>query len=100
MEASQSRVLWMEQQMVRGPGRSAETNRFIGLCTCRACPSYRDCQEGGSGPELGFCLEEIGKSRCIDNEKGCICPQCPVTPMLGLTKTFFCTRGSEKEQKA
>ncbi len=41
-----------------------------------------------------------GKSfMCITNEKGCICPDCPVTKEYGLKNTFFCMKGAEKAQR-
>ena len=33
------------------------------------------------------------------NKKICICPTCPMTEQIGLTHKFFCTRGTEKEQR-
>lgn len=36
---------------------------------------------------------------CINGEKACIYPTCPVTPVLGLKSKFYCTRGSEKAQR-
>ncbi len=65
----------------------------LSMCTCKGCPTYVDCQEN-----IGFCLETIGKSKCITAEKGCICPTCPVTPRMGLKHSYYSTRGSEMEQ--
>ena len=65
----------------------------VSMCICKNCPTYKECGEKG-----GFCFFSIGKSRCITEEKGCICPTCPVTKQMGLKNTFYCTRGSEKEQ--
>ena len=66
------------------------------MCTCPQCPSYNDCAKGKM--ELLYCAK--GKSpECITKENGCICPTCPITPQMGLVKTFFCTRGSETEQR-
>lgn len=66
------------------------------MCTCGGCPSYNDCAKDGK--ELLFCA--TGKSpSCITEEKGCICPKCPVTPEMGLIKTYFCTKGSEAQQR-
>ena len=44
----------------------------IGICMCRMCPSFVDCEE-----EIAFCLASTGKSACIKKEKGCLCPACP-----------------------
>jgi len=65
-------------------------------CTCPGCPSYTTCAKNGS--ELLFCA--TGKSfMCIPDEKGCICPTCPVAKDLGLKYSSFCTRGAEKAQR-
>jgi len=63
----------------------------IKMCICKNCPSYIECDE-----EIGYCL--IGKSKCIKEEKGCICGGCPVTKEMKLKHGYYCTRGSEKEQ--
>lgn len=66
------------------------------LCTCPDCPTYNDCaKEKG---ELLYCA--LGKSEtCITKEAGCICPACPIAEQLGLTNQFFCTRGTEQQQR-
>ena len=66
------------------------------MCICLSCPTYNDCAE--KAHETFFC--GIGGSFvCISKEKDCVCPLCPVTPDLGLTKDFFCTRSSEGQQR-
>ena len=62
-------------------------------CICADCPSY----VGTGETELLFCA--TSKSNKITEEKGCTCPTCPVTDMMGLTKTYFCTRGGEAQQR-
>jgi hypothetical protein len=80
--------------MVMSPEEMEKRKQMVlGLCTCPGCPSWVECGEEG-----GFCLQTIGKSSCIEEEKGCICPGCPVTEKMGLNHDYFCTRGSEKEQ--
>ncbi len=65
-------------------------------CICPGCPTYTNCAKNAK--ELLFCA--YGKSfLCIDREKTCMCPNCPVTAELGLKKNFFCTRGAEKAQR-
>ena len=65
-------------------------------CICEPCPSYTECMRGSN--ELLFCV--TGKSAdCIFEMKGCICPRCPVTPILGLKKAYYCIKGSETDQK-
>jgi flagellar biosynthesis component FlhA len=66
------------------------------LCICGGCPSYTQC--AGEKEELLYCT--LGKSpACITEEKGCICPQCPITDQMGLKHEYYCTKGSEKEQR-
>ncbi|MFB0522976.1 MAG: DUF2769 domain-containing protein [Candidatus Bathyarchaeia archaeon] len=66
------------------------------LCICGDCPSYNDC--ASESRELLHCA--LGKSSyCIVEETGCICPSCPVTGQMGLKYEYFCTRGSEREQR-
>jgi hypothetical protein len=66
-----------------------------GMCICGNCPSYDECTKNKE--ELLFCV--IGKSECTITMKGCICPSCPVTSDMGLTHSYFCARGSEKQQR-
>jgi len=42
--------------------------------------------------------KSFGKSKCIKEEKGCVCGGCPVTMKMGLKHGYYCTKGSEKEQ--
>ncbi|MBN2251372.1 MAG: DUF2769 domain-containing protein [Candidatus Altiarchaeota archaeon] len=66
------------------------------LCICSKCPSYNECAK--EGMEGLFCA--TGKSTsCINEEKGCLCGGCPVYSMTGLSSGYYCTRGSEKEQR-
>lgn len=77
------------------PEQMEEKKKMVlSMCTCRGCPSYVDCQE-----DIGYCFPGIGKSKCIKDEKGCICADCPVTTKMGLKHGYYCTRGSEMEQK-
>lgn len=59
-------------------------------CICKGCPSYVECNE-----KAGFCL--AGKSTCIKEKKGCVCPECPVTKKMNLKWGYYCTDGSAKE---
>jgi len=65
----------------------------IKLCICRLCPTYIECKE-----EIAFCFS--GKSKCIKEEKGCLCPGCPVHDKMGFKNVSYCIRGNEKEQLA
>ena len=63
------------------------------MCICGGCPSYNSCMK--EKDELLYC--SMGKSACTIEMKGCICPTCPVTSMMGLTHAYYCAKGSEKE---
>jgi hypothetical protein len=66
------------------------------LCICPDCPTYNECAK--EKRELVYCAS--GKSQaCITKESGCICPACPITEMMGLTKDYFCVRGTESQQR-
>lgn len=65
----------------------------LSMCICKTCPSWVECDEAG-----GFCFMSIGKSKCISEEKGCICGGCPVYEKMGLKNLYYCLKGSEKEQ--
>ena len=58
-------------------------------CICKGCPSYVLCKE-----KIGYCV--YGKSKCIKEEAGCICGNCPVYSKLKLNGGSFCTRGKAK----
>jgi len=65
-------------------------------CICEPCPTYNECMRADT--ELIFCLS--GKSpTCTFEKKGCLCPGCPVTTILGLKKAYYCIRGAMQEQK-
>jgi hypothetical protein len=65
----------------------------LSMCICKTCPTWIECDEKG-----GFCFPTIGKSKCIKEEKGCICGACPITKKMGLKHGYYCIKGSEKEQ--
>jgi hypothetical protein len=72
------------------------TMEYRGKCICEPCPTYNECMRAGD--ELLFCV--TGKSpTCTFDKKGCVCPTCPLKPVLGLKKAYYCIRGSEQEQK-
>ena len=71
-----------------------EIKKIIDLCICKKCPSWVECNEQG-----GFCSEDIGKSKCILHENGCICGGCPAYNKMNLSHMYYCIRGSEKDQK-
>ena len=61
------------------------------LCACVRCPTFI----GTSETAIFFC--GIGKSSIITEEKGCLCPDCPVTEKMGLLNMYYCKLGSERE---
>ncbi len=65
------------------------------MCICETCPSYVPEET-----EEGFCHALIGQSNVINQEKGCVCPTCPVHKNMGLMNGYYCTRKSELEQEA
>jgi hypothetical protein len=65
------------------------------MCICRTCPTYISNES-----ELGFCHALVGKSKIITEEKGCVCPNCPVYKQMSLKNGYYCTRKSELEQEA
>ena len=76
----------------------AERNRVMAdaraSCTCPACPTYNDCMRGKG--EALYCA--VGRTACTPPEKkACLCPTCPVTPMMGLKNSYYCVRGAEKD---
>ncbi len=72
-----------------------DRNTAVGLCLCRMCPTYLDCNE-----MIAFCLGTTGTSACIKKEKGCLCPGCPVEEQEGFTHVYYCIRGTERDQLA
>jgi hypothetical protein len=64
-------------------------------CMCGLCSTYIECRE-----ETVFCLSTTGKSKCIKEEKGCLCPGCPVHEKMGFKYVYYCIRGDEKDQLA
>jgi hypothetical protein len=67
----------------------------IRQCMCRPCPTYIKCEE-----EIAFCISTTGRSKCIKETKGCMCPSCPVQEKMGFKHVYYCTRGNEKDQSS
>lgn len=64
------------------------------MCICKTCKSYVPEEK-----EVGFCHSLVGKSKIITEEKGCVCPKCPVHMQMSLKNSYYCTRKSEIEQE-
>ncbi len=76
------------------PEEMGEKKKMVlSMCICNSCPSWIECDEKG-----GYCFPTIGKSKCITEEKGCVCKNCPVYSKMELKHLYYCTKGSEKEQ--
>ena len=71
-----------------------DKKKVFDLCLCPSCPSWVECAERG-----GFCIDAVGRSKCIMEEKGCVCGACMVHKEMKMKKNYYCTRGSEKQQK-
>ncbi|MDW7668748.1 MAG: DUF2769 domain-containing protein [Bacillota bacterium] len=83
----------------------AKTKENLKKCLCMKCPSYTFSCKMKSMPgnvilmmgstedkihaEAMFCAYE--KSRCIDEEKGCICGTCELFKEYELENKYFCT---------
>jgi len=82
----------------------ARTRENLFKCLCKKCPTYSftckimsmpgnailliDPKEDRPWAETMFCA--YSKSRCIQEEKGCLCVQCEVYRENELTNTYFC----------
>ena len=67
-------------------------------CICDLCPTYQACKlNEEKKDECAFCT--LGTSNCIDTEVECLCSTCPLSREMGLAYSFYCTRGSETQQK-
>jgi hypothetical protein len=90
---------WEEMQREMMSFSNEEKEKFdanaISMCICGDCPTYNDCSRGKM--QLLFCT--VGKSDCTMTMTGCLCPTCPVTKDQGLTKSYYCIRGSENVQR-
>ena len=72
-----------------------DRKKGITLCICKICPTFIDC-----GEEIAYCLAVSGKSACITKEDGCLCPGCPVLESEGFSHVYYCTRGTENDQRS
>lgn len=67
------------------------------MCICENCPTYIGL--GEEDDYIVYCFPTRGKSQKIKDEVSCICPDCLVYEEMNFTTDFFCTRGTEKQQK-
>jgi hypothetical protein len=63
------------------------------MCTWPQCPTNNECAKNAK--EILFC--STGRRfHCITENKGFLCPGCPVAKQMGLTYQSFCLMGNEK----
>ncbi len=82
----------------------------IDKCICPDCPVQGECmeearaklkvkKEKGVKPEpkdlkpIGmYCAQAVGTTSCddLDEDKGCICPSCPLWSENDLQETYYC----------
>ncbi|MDD1675945.1 MAG: DUF2769 domain-containing protein [Methanomicrobiales archaeon] len=62
------------------------------MCICPTCPTHTQCAKDKN--EVLFCVVGMDFG-CIAEDKGCLCPGCPVTEVMGLSFNRFCMNGSE-----
>ncbi|RMF90209.1 MAG: DUF2769 domain-containing protein [Methanobacteriota archaeon] len=76
--------------------RANKIEEVKGVCKnfCGNCPSYT----GTGETDYGFCA--TGKSSKITEEKGCLCPGCPITGAMSLRWQYYCTGGAARELSA
>ncbi len=82
----------------------ARSKENLGKCMCMKCPTYTFMCKMRNMPgnmmammgdlekkehvEAMYCAFE--QSRCMDEEKGCICEECLVHKENGLDKAYYC----------
>lgn len=85
----------------------AKTKENIKLCMCMKCPSYTFmCKMKNMPGNIMAMMGDIGKkdhmegmycafdnSKCITDEKGCICMTCAVFEKYSLDKAYYCLGG-------
>ncbi|MFX1510633.1 MAG: DUF2769 domain-containing protein [Promethearchaeota archaeon] len=60
----------------------------IHLCLCNQCPTNID-----SG-EINRVYCTLGKSNSIQDQKGCLCFECPLTKTMSMRWSYYCMQGS------
>jgi len=76
---------------------SKRLKRVEAMCICEGCPTY--LRLGETDDYIAYCFPTRGKSKKIKEEDSCICPSCLIWAEMNFTKDFFCTRGTEEQQK-
>jgi hypothetical protein len=74
------------------PEQTTAISSMKATCICPQCPTHTTCAKNAD--ENLFCI--VGRSfHCISDDKGCLCPVCPLFAQLGLTADTYCLRGAE-----
>lgn len=71
--------------------RASENVLYICKDYCGKCPT----NHGTGETTLAFCA--LGKSTAIQEQKGCLCGQCPITKTMTLRWDYYCTQGKAIE---
>lgn len=71
--------------------RASENVLYICKDYCGKCPT----NQGTGEINLAFCT--LGKSTVIQEQKGCLCGQCPITKTMSLRWDYYCIRGKALE---
>lgn len=69
-----------------------DTNDNFKKCICQNCPTYNECMK--EKREKLFCAK--GKTSCLPEKQGCICPECSIASEYNLEKVYYCHIGPEK----
>jgi len=90
MDTFDTRILELGDKS--GPEQAIAISSMKKVCTCPRCPTHTTCAKNAQ--ENLFCI--MGRSfHCISDNKGCLCPVCPLFLQLGLSADAYCLRGAE-----
>lgn len=91
--------------------RVDKTKENVKTCLCMSCPSYGfACQMKAMPKNTAVMMKSdisqvehmenmfcgFGKSNCIDQEKGCVCPDCQVHKKYDLKEMYYCLQDGGK----
>ncbi len=88
------------------------TKENLERCKCLSCPSYTlGCKVKNVPVNLFKMMEDLDKvehfeqmfcafekSHCIDEDRGCLCPECPVHAEYNLNRDDYCLRDGGKPE--
>jgi hypothetical protein len=67
------------------------------VCQCLDCSTHNKCAKN-SGERL-YCVV-MRSPFCIEDKKGCLCLDCPVSTELGFKRDYHCLVGAEIKRKS